>query len=78
VAHKAGALFEILRVFAEHELNMSRIESLPNREDPGNYYFFVDIEGNILDPKVENALELVQENTSMYKFLGCYKEVAPQ
>ena len=78
VAHHAGALFEILRVFAEHDLNMSRIESLPNREDPGNYYFFVDIEGNIKDEKVQEALELVQENTSMYKFLGCYKEVEPR
>ena len=78
VTHKAGALFEILRVFAEYGLNMSRIESLPNREDPGNYYFFVDIEANIQDENVENALELVQENTSMYKFLGCYKEVLPQ
>ncbi|PID58337.1 prephenate dehydratase [candidate division KSB3 bacterium] len=78
VAHKAGALFDSLRVFAENSLSMTRIESLPNRRDPGNYYFFVDIEGNIQDPIVEHALELVQENTSMYKFLGCYTEVAPQ
>ncbi len=78
VAHQAGALFEILRVFADYSLSMSRIESLPNREDPGNYYFFVDIESDIRDEKVVRALELVQENTSMYKFLGCYKEVSPQ
>lgn len=78
VAHHAGALFEVLRVFAETHINLTRIESMPNREDPGNYYFFVDFEGNVDDEKIKKALEVVQNNTSMYKFLGCYKEVPPQ
>ena len=78
VAHHAGALFEIVRVFAESSINLTRIESMPNRDNPGNYYFFLDFEGNILDPKVLHALEVMQQHTMMYKFLGCYKEVAPR
>lgn len=74
-AHRAGSLFEILRVFAENRINLTRIESMPNREDPGNYYFFLDFEGNNADEKIQKALEDIQKNTMMYKFLGCYGEV---
>ncbi len=77
VAHHAGALFQVLKVFADTKVNLTRIESMPNREDPGNYYFFVDFEGNIEQKDVQNAIAVVQKNTSMYKFLGCYKEVSP-
>jgi len=74
-AHKAGSLFEILRIFAENRINLTRIESMPNREDPGNYYFFLDFEGNSADENIQTVLEEIQKNTMMYKFLGCYAEV---
>jgi prephenate dehydratase/chorismate mutase/prephenate dehydratase len=74
-AHRAGALFEILHLFADARINLTRIESLPNRQDPGNYYFFLDFEGDIHEERVATVLEGVQTNTRMYKFLGCYREV---
>lgn len=77
-AHRAGSLFSILRIFADANINLTRIESMPNREDPGNYYFFLDFEGDVNDEKVKNVLDNVIENTNMYKFLGCYKEVTSQ
>jgi prephenate dehydratase/chorismate mutase len=73
--HRAGALFEILKVFADAHINLTRIESMPNREDPGNYYFFLDFEGNAQDEQVQRVLADVQQHTMMYKFLGCYREV---
>jgi prephenate dehydratase/chorismate mutase len=76
--HRAGALFEVLKIFAESGINLTRIESMPNREDPGNYYFFLDFEGDINDEKIKNTLDNVTKNTIMYKFLGCYKEVKTQ
>ncbi len=78
VAHHAGALFEILRLFAEAKINLSRIESMPNREDPGNYYFFLDFEASLEDEKVLRVLEAIQQHTKIYKFLGSYKEAAAQ
>ncbi len=77
-AHRAGALFEFLQLFADAHINMTRLESMPNREDPGTYCFFVDFEGNDQDDNIKQLLEQIKENTSMYKFLGCYKEVKPQ
>jgi len=73
--HRAGALFEILRIFAEAEINLTRIESMPNREDPGNYYFFLDFEGDINEENIKNVLDEVVKNTIIYKFLGCYNEL---
>ena len=78
VAHHAGALFEILRLFAEAKINLSRIESMPNREDPGNYYFFLDFEASLEDENALRVLEAIQQHTKIYKFLGCYQEVAAQ
>lgn len=70
--HKAGALLRVLREFADADINLTRIESMPNRKDPGNYVFFVDFGGSVEDPAVREVLESVQEKTLMYHFLGCY------
>jgi len=67
-AHRAGSLFAVLGIFADAGINLTRIESMPNREDPGNYYFFLDFEGNINDTKIKTALDEVIKNTVMYKF----------
>lgn len=71
--HKAGALFKILQEFADAGINLTRIESMPNRKDPGNYLFFLDFDGSNQDPHVIDVLNRVQEKTVMYRFLGCYK-----
>jgi prephenate dehydratase/chorismate mutase len=71
---KAGALFRVLREFASEDINLTRIESVLNRDDPGNYLFFVDFHGSIRDEPVLRALERVRKMTPLFKFLGCYPE----
>jgi prephenate dehydratase len=70
--HKAGTLFSVLEVFARKNINLTRIESIPN--EPGNYAFFLDFIGSNKDDKVLRALEKVKEITSNFKLMGCYKE----
>jgi prephenate dehydratase/chorismate mutase len=70
--HKAGTLFSVLEVFARKNINLTRIESIPN--EPGNYAFFLDFIGSNKDDKVLMALEKVKEITSKFKLMGCYKE----
>jgi prephenate dehydratase/chorismate mutase/prephenate dehydratase len=74
---KAGALFRILKEFADQGINLTRIESVPNRDDPGNYLFFVDFNGSTNDPAVQAALANVQRMTPLFKFLGCYPAATP-
>jgi prephenate dehydratase/chorismate mutase/prephenate dehydratase len=70
--HKAGTLFRVLEVFARENINLTRIESIP--DEPGNYAFFLDFMGSNKDESVVRALEEVEEITSNFKLMGCYKE----
>lgn len=73
-AHKAGELFNVLKIFSEADLSLTRIESRPMRKDPGRYVFLLDFMGSAHEQKVINALEKVKEETIFFKFLGCYNE----
>jgi len=70
--HKPGALFNVLRVFADAGINLTRMESIPI--EPGNYSFLIDFEGNDNDPVIKDALNKVTEVTTNFKLLGCYIE----
>ena len=73
VQDRAGALFEVLEIFADAKINLTRIESMPRRDAPGNYYFFLDFLANSSDKKVADILKTVEEACDKYNFLGCYK-----
>jgi prephenate dehydratase/chorismate mutase/prephenate dehydratase len=70
--HKAGTLFRVLEVFAKKNINLTRIESIP--DEPGNYAFFLDFDGSNKDKKVVEALGEVKEITRSFRLMGCYKE----
>ena len=53
---------------------MLSIKSLPILDKPWEYYFYIDISGNINDEKVKETLEAVENKTNFYKFLGNYKQ----
>ncbi|MHB8095159.1 MAG: bifunctional chorismate mutase/prephenate dehydratase [Candidatus Aminicenantales bacterium] len=75
--HKAGALYNILRIFAEKGLNLTRIESFPNRDGLGSFSFFLDFQSeNVLEIS-PGILETLKEHTVMLKPLGCYREAGP-
>ncbi|MBL7204383.1 MAG: prephenate dehydratase [Desulfobacteraceae bacterium] len=70
--HKAGTLFNVLEVFAGNNINLTRIESIPNK--PGEYAFFLDFEGSNKNDKVVEVLKEVKKITTNFKLMGCYKE----
>ncbi len=72
VAHEAGQLYGVLRLFAEANINLTRIASMPRRSDPGNYSFFLDFEGSEQDEKVAAVLKKMQTLTISLKYLGSY------
>ena len=71
--HEAGTLFTVLKRFSDAQINLTRIESRPARNNPGNYVFFADFEGSDQDKRVAEALDAVREASMSFKFLGCYK-----
>ena len=76
--HEAGRLFAVLKHFAEADINLTRIASMPLRSDPNNYCFFLDFEGAASDPKVAAVLEKMKALTISMKFLGSYPADASQ
>lgn len=69
---KPGSLYSILDIFNLWDINLSRIESRPAKNQLGRYIFFVDIEGHREDQDVRDALTMVKRKSSFFKFLGSY------
>jgi chorismate mutase / prephenate dehydratase len=67
-----GALFRLLEPFAEHRINMTRIESRPSRKRKWDYVFFIDVEGHVSDPPLAKALASLEQRASLFKILGSY------
>jgi prephenate dehydratase/chorismate mutase len=72
VAHEAGQLYEVLKLFADAEINLTRISSMPLRSDPSNYSFFLDFEGSEKDAKVMQVMATVEKMSIALKKLGSY------
>lgn len=70
--HKAGTLFRVLEVFAKKNINLTRIESIPNRL--GSYVFFLDFIGSKKEDRTLNVLEQVEKMTTSFRIIGFYKE----
>ena len=70
--HKAGSLYSVLRLFAEANINLTRIASMPLRSEPSNYSFFLDFEGSAPDEKTAEVLDKMKKLTISMKNLGTY------
>ncbi len=72
IPHVSGSLYNILGNFIFNGVNMLMIESRPIPEKTFEYRFFVDVEGNLSDPSVRNALTGIRAEASALKILGNY------
>lgn len=72
VKHKAGSLHSALGALKTYNLNMTKIESRPNRSKAWEYLFFVDIEGHVQDPPVRRALRDLDRHCLLLTILGSY------
>ena len=71
----SGGLYTVIRDIKEFGLNMSKIESRPNRNNPWNYIFFVDFDGNLFDENIKKAINTIARSSKYFKLLGCYRDV---
>lgn len=72
-ANKPGALLQLLEIFAERDLNLTKIESRPTKDELGEYCFFLDVEGHLADERVGDALAAVKRTHRDVKVLGSYR-----
>ncbi|MFX6572607.1 prephenate dehydratase domain-containing protein, partial [Acinetobacter baumannii] len=81
-----GVLFKALSVFALRNINLSKIESRPQKMRPlrvvddsnrgsatyFDYLFYIDFEASMAEPRAQNALGHLQEFARFLRVLGCY------
>lgn len=72
IAHEVGALHKALAPFRRYRLNMTKIESRPNKRRAWEYFFFIDVDGHQKDRRVAKAIELLQQHCRFVKILGSY------
>jgi prephenate dehydratase len=70
--HEPGALHRCLGVLATRGINLTKLESRPDREVLWRYLFFVDFEGRVGTPRVDEALAELRDCTGYFKVLGSY------
>jgi prephenate dehydratase len=69
-----GALVSVLNCFSERDLNLSKIESRPDKNNSWEYFFLVDVEAHQQDPLIQEALEDMRTKTSELIVLGSYAQ----
>ncbi|HKG56942.1 MAG TPA: prephenate dehydratase [Candidatus Limnocylindrales bacterium] len=72
VRNEPGSLLRALRVFADREVNLSRLESRPSRAGAWEYIFWTDADGGADEANVAAALTDLAEVTTMVRVLGSY------
>ncbi|MCR6516416.1 chorismate mutase [Clostridium sp. LY3-2] len=71
---KPGTLYKLLKYFSENNINMSRIESRPTKNEAWKYYLYIDFEGGLYNFGVLKAIDLIKLNSQYFKLLGWYKK----
>jgi prephenate dehydratase len=70
--NEAGALYRTIKVFADHGVNLVKLESRPIPGKPWEYMFYVDLEENVETPEFEPVLQGLAATTDYLKVLGSY------
>ena len=63
---------QILKEFNDNDINLTKIESRPNKNKNWEYNFFVDFLGHYSNSKIKSVLDKISENTIFLKIIGSY------
>ncbi|MGO3153230.1 MAG: prephenate dehydratase [Galactobacter sp.] len=72
-----GGLRELLDQFATRGVNLTRIESRPTGTSLGQYFFSMDLEGHLGEPRIADALAGAHRIAADVRFLGSYPSATP-
>lgn len=72
IEHKAGSLAQVIDVIGRHGLNMQCIQSRPIKGRPFEYFFYIELDGNLKEEKVKSCLNDLENICESVKILGNY------
>ncbi len=74
VKDQPGSLYNALGEFASRGINLTSIASRPAKTHLGDYLFWIELDGHVLESPVKEALDALKKNTASLKILGSYKK----
>jgi chorismate mutase/prephenate dehydratase len=77
VKDKPGALYDVLKPFAKHDISLNRIESRPAHTGKWQYAFFIDISGHVENGALQTALQEISSDAAQVRILGSYPVALP-
>jgi prephenate dehydratase len=72
-ANKPGSLHEVLGIFKNLDINLTKLDSKPIAGKPWEYMFYVDFEAGIEDESTKSLISQLNNNGHEVKILGSYK-----
>ena len=69
---RPGSLYNILKEFAQRDINLTRLESRPAKKNLGDYVFMIDLDGHMHDKGIFEAIEVLRTGVYLVKILGSY------
>ena len=70
---KPAALYQSLGGFAINGVNLTKLQSFPEKNSFTSYFFLCDLEGHIEDPKVQKSLEELGLHCEDFHVLGVFQ-----
>ena len=69
---KPAALYSALSGFAIHGVNLTKLQSYPEKNSFSSYFFLCDLDGHIEEPKVQKSLEELGLHCEDFHVLGVF------
>ncbi len=73
VKHEPGSLYRVLGYFYHSGLNLTNLESRPIEGKSWEYFFHIDLTGNLGDSNVQETVRMLSDNCAYFKILGNYR-----
>ena len=72
--NKPSALFQSLTGMSLRQVDMTKLQSFPEKGTFASYYFFCEVQGHISEKKVEGALSDLELHCSEFQLLGVFEQ----
>ncbi len=70
--HTSGSLAKIIEVIAKYGLNMDSIQSRPRKDKPFEYFFYIEMDGDLNEENTVQCMEEVAKVCESFRILGKY------
>ena len=72
--NKPSALFQSLTGMSLRQVDMTKLQSFPEKGTFSSYYFICEVQGHIQEEKISGALSDLELHCSEFQLLGVFKQ----